>query len=328
MNEKIIYWLIIGSLGIIHIHMLLSFLPISIPVYITAIIGIALFFFLSRNVLVRVHSIGRNWNIVFYILQVFLLLFYIVESDWISNILPVILYIGLEVIRHGLGTKLEITNQMLQSLQEEQQHMNETFRIVRSERHDFLKHISTIHFMLEQNNASEAKKYLDDLVDQYEETNLSIKGERGTVAGILHHMYRDAKKAGIDIVYDNDVPISTLPIADQDLVALLGNLLSNSIDACNEWQKVRTEKPHISLQFYKRSGLYLLTCKNTSLPIPSNILDELFHTFGKTTKGEGHEGLGTKIISDIVKSYQGYLDFIYKKEEFTVKIKIPAIHDS
>src|SRR5690606_14096687 len=129
--------------------------------------------------------------------------------------------------------------------------MNETFRIVRSERHDFLKHISAIHFMLEQGNASEAKKYLDDLVDQYEETNLSIKGERGTVAGILHHMYRDAKNASIDIVYDNDVPISTIPMSDQDLVALLGNLLSNSIDACIEWQKARPEKPHISLQFYK-----------------------------------------------------------------------------
>jgi LytT family two-component system sensor histidine kinase NatK len=67
---------------------------------------------------------------------------------------------------------------------------NETFRPVRSERHDFLKHVSAIHYLLENKNNKEAKTYLDDLVDGYEETNLSIKGERGVVAGVLHQMYR------------------------------------------------------------------------------------------------------------------------------------------
>ena len=83
----------------------------------------------------------------------------------------------------------------------------------------------------------------------------------------------------------------------------------------------------ITLQFYKRSGLYLLTCKNSSLPIPTDILDTLFKAFGRTTKpGAEHEGLGTKIIYDVVAQYHGFLDFVYKDEEFTVKIKFPAIH--
>lgn len=105
----------------------------------------------------------------------------------------------------------------------------------------------------------------------------------------------------------------------------LGNLLSNSIDACEEWQKTQNKQAHLTLQFYKRSGLYLLICKNNSQPIPTEILDELFHSFGKTTKGDGHEGLGTKMILDIVQAHQGFLDFVFKEQEFTVKIKIPAI---
>ncbi|WP_234410400.1 hypothetical protein [Caldalkalibacillus mannanilyticus] len=74
--------------------------------------------------------------------------------------------------------------------------INETFRMVRSERHDFLKHVSALHFMLEDGRSIEAKKYLDALVDNYEETNFSIKGERGAVAGVLHQTYKRAKHWG------------------------------------------------------------------------------------------------------------------------------------
>nr|WP_234410408.1 GHKL domain-containing protein [Caldalkalibacillus mannanilyticus] len=97
------------------------------------------------------------------------------------------------------------------------------------------------------------------------------------------------------------------------------------MDACEEWQKARNQAPLLTVQFYKRSGLYLLLCKNNSLPIPSPILDGLFQTYGKSTKGEAHEGLGTKIIKDIVEEHQGFLDFVHKDEEFEVKIKILAI---
>src|SRR5690625_8016112 len=114
--------------------------------------------------------------------------------------------------------------------------MNESFRIVRAEHHDSLKHISSLHYMLENRNETEAKSYLNVLVDGYEETNLSIKGERGTVAAILQQMYKRAKNLGIEIVHDLDVPLSLLSLTDQELTSLLGNLLANSIESCEEWQ--------------------------------------------------------------------------------------------
>ncbi|MBP3952479.1 GHKL domain-containing protein [Bacillus sp. YZJH907-2] len=213
----------------------------------------------------------------------------------------------------------------LHQLAQQHEQINETFLVVRGERHDFLKHVSAIHFMLENDETPKAKAYLDDLVDGYERTNLAIKGERGSVAGVLHQMYRRASSSGVSIVYDLDVPLSTLPISDHDLVTLLGNLLSNSIDATIEWQDKYKEQGLITLQFYKRSGLYILLAKNHSLAIPTNILDKLFHTYGRTTKTGEHHGIGTKMINNIVEKNNGYLDFTYKKEEFSVKIKLPAL---
>ncbi len=236
-----------------------------------------------------------------------------------------LVFIGIEWVRWEASARIAQLQKECEQFEVERSHATETFRIVRSERHDFLKHISSIHYMLENRHHEEASAYLDDLVDGYEETNLSIKGERGSVAGILHQMYNRGKTSGVSMVYDVDMPFSTLPLSDKEMVSLLGNLLSNSIDASIEWQNQYGKQATITLQFYKRSGLYVLIFRNPSLPVPTPILDQLFQSYGHSTKEE-HEGLGTKIIQDTVKGHQGFLDFVYRDEEFTVKIKFPAIH--
>lgn len=275
--------------------------------------------------MLRISILGLKWNNALFCLQFLLVIIHTTtKSIWI-NLVLLIVFIGIETMRHIGARRIDSLNRELNLLEEHQAHINETFRIVRNERHDFLKHVSVIHFMLENGKSDEAKVYLDELVEGYKETNLSIKGERGVVAGVLHQMYRRALASGISVVYDLDLPLSTLPLSDYHLVTLIGNLLSNSIDACEEWQNHQKEQALITLQFYKRSGLYLLMVKNNSMPVPTNILDNLFKTYGKTTKTGNHEGLGTKMIQEVVKNHQGYLDFVYKDEEFTVKMKFPAI---
>ncbi|KMJ57691.1 histidine kinase [Bacillus sp. LL01] len=275
---------------------------------------------------VEINHLGWKINSVLAVAQVFLVSVSlgVALPVWLA-LMPMTIFVAVEYVRLGLGRQLTLLRRYLAQQEEQREHINETFRIVRSERHDFLKHVSAVHFMLEGGKAEEAKLYLDEIVESYEETNYSIKGERGVVAGALHQMYRRGKAAGVSVVYDLDVPLSTLPIGDQKMVGLLGNLLSNGLDACEDWQRERGGQAMLTLQFYKRSGLYMLICKNNTLPVPANVLDSLFHSYGHTTKGGDHEGLGTKMIKDIVEEHQGFLDFVHKDEEFTVKIKVPAI---
>ncbi len=324
MKKSIFYWTVLAVLGTVHLQALNNHFSLEIPIYLTCLLttGAACFFY--KRMVVNLSILGTKSNFILFGLQLLLLFFYSIKRSWVLFI-PVILFIALEMVRLTFSRKLASLSQEVNQYKEQTIHINETFRAVRNERHDFLKHVSTIHFMLEKGQSTEAKAYLDHLVDGYEETNLSIKGERGAAAGVLHQMYRQAKEKGINVHYDFDLPLSSLPLSDKHMVTLIGNLLSNSIDACQEWQNQYGEQASITLEFYKRSGLYLLTCKNNSLPIPNEILDGLFVTYGNTTKSSGHEGLGTKIIKDLIAEYQGFLDFVYKEEEFTVKIKIPAI---
>lgn len=320
-----LFWVMITLFGTIHLQAFLQNLPIKIPIYISYFVVACFVYYLYKKIPLRISILGMKWNLGLFFMQASLAFIYVfVEPSWLL-LVPLFLFIGIEGIRLFWAKQLTAYSNKLKEFKEQYNHINETFQIVRSERHDFLKHVAAIHYLLEAGKSDEAKSYLDNLVDGYEETNLSIKGERGVVAGVLHKMYQQAKASGISMIYDFDLPLSTLPLSDQHMVALIGNLLANSIDACEEWQKNQRKQAFVTLQFYKRSGLYIIICKNNSLPIPTNILDELYNSYGKTTKAGKHEGLGTKIIHDIVKDHQGFLDFVYKEQEFMVKIKIPAV---
>lgn len=322
-----VYWGVVGVLAVIHLQFLMQALPFRIPIPATILAVAVLIFFLYKRILLQISILGISYSVILFILQLLLLGIYIGDKPSWVNLIPFTLFLGVETVRITFANKLASLRKELEELEKQHRQMNETFRAVRSERHDFLKHVSAIHFMMENGTYGEAKDYLDQLVDGYKETNLSIRGERGAVAATLHEHYKKAKAAGIRVIYDFDLPVSSLPLSDKEIVALIGNLLSNSLDACQEWQVKHKKQALVTLQFYKRSGLYLLICKNHTLPITRDILDSLYHSYGISTKSGEHKGLGTKIISDIVHSNHGFLDFVHKGEEFTVKIKIPAIRE-
>jgi len=321
-----LYWIVIAILGVIHLHAVLLLAPFDVPIFLTIGLVLAIVFFIHKKIILTKLAIGSHWHVLLFFIQVLIISLYFFKAPLSVYFMPFTLFIILEIVRFQFSKQVDMLTRDIETFASEREQMNETFRVVRAERHDFLKHISALHYMLENSNETEAKSYLDHLVDGYEETNLSIKGERGTVAAILQHMYKRAKDLGIEIVYDLDVPLSSLSLSDQELTSLLGNLLANSIESCEEWQSHRKRQPLITVHFYKRSGLFILVCKNNSLPIPSEVLDHLFVKYGKTTKTGKHEGLGTKIIDDIVKSHDGLLDFVHKNEQFLIKIKIPAIN--
>ena len=193
LNLNHLYWGIIAFLGSIHLHAGLLTLPVKIPIYLTMIIVIAINYFLYKKIPINFTHLRLKWDGTLLIMQILLVLIYFsVQPSWIY-LVPLLLFIALEGLHIAWNKQVSIFSKRLKQFEDRSSHFNETFRIVRSERHDFLKHVSAIHYLLEHERNQEAKDYLDQLVDGYEETNLSIKGERGVVAGVLHQVYRRAK---------------------------------------------------------------------------------------------------------------------------------------
>ncbi|QFT87787.1 Sensor histidine kinase DpiB [Bacillus sp. THAF10] len=324
MKTSSIFWTAAGALGFLHIHAIAGeWLNIYLSVILTAAVAYLLF----KITIVKMDSLSWQINTAFAIVQVLLTIATLFSNHLFIATVLFLSFLLLNYLHLHMGWLVERMKKELHHNEEQRSHINETFRVVRAERHDFLKHVSALHFMLEKNKGMEAKSYLDEIVENYEETNFSIKGERGVIAGVLHHQYKRAKAANISIIYNLDVPLSTIPIRDQKLVELIGNILENAVDASIEYKQKTGNDALVSLQLFKRSGLFMLISKNSTTSVPVHVLDSLFTSYGNTTKRteDGHMGLGTKIIKDIVKEQQGYLDFVCKDHEFMLKIKIPAI---
>ncbi|MCF3943575.1 sensor histidine kinase [Oceanobacillus alkalisoli] len=325
MKRVYFYWVSIASLAVIHIEFAGRALPFDLPFFVSIFLAFLLIFLLQRKLMVHIDALGTKENLRLYSIQLLLLIIYVLTEPGLISLIPLLTFILLEANRHIISHKLHNNRQLIQAHKREMEQMNDTFLIVRKERHDFLKHISSLHYMLENNNHKEATTYLNELVEGYKETNLSIQGERGTVAGVLHHSYRQGQEEGIEVIYDLEAAISGLPLSDRDLTALIGNILDNALEASAEWQRENGKKPQIILQSFKRSGLFMLTCKNCTRPLPNDVLDHLFTKRSQSTKSGNHEGLGTQIIAHIVEKHAGYLDFVYKNQIFTLQIKLPAI---
>lgn len=320
-----LYWVSVVLLVVFHLELAGRALPFDFPFYVSIIVALFLVFLLQRKMIVQIEALGAKVNLGLYSIQLLVLFIYLLSGPGLISLIPFLLFLSVEIMRLTLGRKLYHKDELIHSHTREIEQMNEAFLIVRKERHDFLKHISAMHYMLENKNHKEATTYLNELVEGYKETNLSIQGERGTVAGILHQSYRKGKDNGIEVTYDLEAAISSLPLSDRDLTELIGNILDNALEASAEWQKETGKQAHITLQTSKRSGLFILSCKNYTLPIPNDVLDHLFTKQARTTKSGDHEGLGTQIIAQITQKHAGYLDFVYKNQTFTLQIKLPAI---
>ncbi|TRZ36670.1 GHKL domain-containing protein [Niallia circulans] len=325
MRAEQLYWIILFTVSAVHIGLFYYVFNWHFSIWIMALIliaGVCLFYKRGKALITE---LGWRLHALFWVVQAIIAAVALtLKAEWLW-LVSFLLFWGIEFIRNMVTVELSEVRRELAETDREREKMNETFRTVRSERHDFLKHIAAIHYMVEKNEFKEAAAYLNVLVDGYKETNLSIKGESGAVAAVLHQHYMKAQKESIEVIYDLDVPISVMPVPDKELVALVGNLLENSLEACLEWQKAYQQQAFITLNLVKRSGLYILTLRNRTMPIPAKILDRLYIQFGNSTKAGSDRGIGTKVIYEIVKKHQGVLDFVYKEEEFTVKIKLPAI---
>jgi len=206
--------------------------------------------------------------------------------------------------------------------------MNEEFKKIRAQRHDFLKHVNTINHLLWKNENHELKEYFQNLLSEYHAANMSIKGEDGHIAATLLQSFQKGTNAGVKVTYDLDVPMSRLPLKPVDQIKLIGNLLDNAIEAAEEYLQSGEEdwKPEVSVKTEIYSGIFILEIRNHAHFYNPKILDSLFQTFEVSTKDPSqHEGIGTYIISNLVKNYHGKLTYSYKKPILSIKIKIPII---
>lgn len=225
-----------------------------------------------------------------------------------------------------LTAELETYRHRISKLEIEQQQQDHLFLDLRAERHDLMKHITALQYLLEQSNAHDAQAYLQQLVSDYDSVSVPLKGEQAHLASFLHYTMHTADSRHINVSYDLEAPLTQLPLSMTEQSILVGNLLLNSLDAALAYSE-RKQNGFINVSSTIKGGLFILKLSNSSLPIEAHILDHLFSKQGLTSKQGKHQGLGASIVARLVKQKHGFLDYWYLNETFTVKVKLPIIKE-
>nr|WP_275695664.1 GHKL domain-containing protein [Fredinandcohnia sp. SECRCQ15] len=107
-----------------------------------------------------------------------------------------------------------------------------------------------------------------------------------------------------------------------DQIKLIANLLDNAIDAALDF---KSSSPRITVITHKYGGIYILEISNHAQFEDTKVLDNLFGKYDISSKSGNHEGLGTFIIANLVKKYNGKLTYQYRASVLTIRIKLPII---
>lgn len=233
-------------------------------------------------------------------------------SIWLIAALQ--LYMTFSFIFKSFQQKTQMT-----SVNEEIGQFNDAFSQVSAQRHDYMKHIHVLDYLLDKDGASEASLYMDQLLPNYKRVNKNIKGEQGHIASILLKFQTFACEHDITFGTRLDQPLSQMPLEPYEQIELIGNLLENAMEAAKE-----TEKKDVSLLSSRVSGIYKVEVVNTTNPLPDAIVNHLFTKMHPSKKGTGH-GVGTTIIKNLVQKYEGTVDYTYNGKKMNIRIALPLI---
>lgn len=198
--------------------------------------------------------------------------------------------------------------QMEQSYYEILEHQN---RQLRSYAHDARNHLEAIKNLNTDPKVGEYIAQMEQQLQQY--TRRCHSGNRALDVMVDKYVTACELK---NIAFTYDVQLCNLEgVEDFDLVAILGNLLDNALDAAQDSRKKRME-----LATALRNGYQVVVVEN-SCDLPPIVGEDGLRS---TKEGGDLHGFGLKSVAKALKKYQGDFQWDYDKErrQFTVTVMI------
>lgn len=178
-------------------------------------------------------------------------------------------------------------------IEKKMQHYNgleSSFENIRIIKHDLKNSLTTTLALLENNQMEKAIKYLNELIEKTDKSEMFFYTWNEILNYILNEKISYAKKNAISITHNILIP-ETVNLGNDILSVIIGNLLDNSINACIEMDNGLKKSIDISIKVYK---------KNLALKIGNSYDPSI-----KILKRTKSNGLGLKSVKKLVDEKNG-----------------------
>ena len=202
--------------------------------------------------------------------------------------------------------KDELEYQHLQQLQEQYEKSRKIL-------HDMKNHILAIE-SLSNSEDPRAKGYINEVMENIDKSNFEFKTDSKIITTLVNSKIEKTKTEGIRFhVEVQDMSFDF--ISDLDWVIILGNILDNAIEAC---QQIKEGERKIELYIHQYKKMLIIRLENSVGNRPD------FQGGILRSNKSGHFGIGLSNVQDAVKKYEGDIELEFNDNCFKTRIIIPV----
>lgn len=180
--------------------------------------------------------------------------------------------------------------------------------------HDHKNHIATIDQLARQGNMVELEEYLENLGHTANEVAYSIHTGHVLADAVLNNKQLIAREKGIEFTVAAE-NLTSLFLQNEDLVASLGNMLDNAIEACERKSDNRAIEVKIALE----DRMLVISVRNT--------VENPVIISGKTIKTSKQDkaahGIGMQSIAASLAKYGGDYELFCENGWFQITAVVP-----
>ena len=232
------------------------------------------------------------------------------QGSWAFSLLATAIFFLSENNQNFLRKSYE---QSMMEYQKQVEEVQGLYMTMRGWRHDYHNHLQALKAQLSMGQTELAQEYLGRLEQDLDSIKQLVETGNVSLDAILNSKLSYAQKQQISLHYKATVP-PKLSVSDIDLCVLLGNLIDNAVEAC---EQLPVEQRFLRLYIgIFRKQLYISVTNATGELVRK--LDEEYIT----TK-RGNHGHGLKRINNTVEKYGGFINRKNEPGVFATEIMLP-----
>ena len=224
-------------------------------------------------------------------------------SFLLEGVLNIILFFVLIILSFYTGFKvIRLINNnneqeyKLQKLDSKINHKDNIIIKLRSQKHDYLKHLQVVYSLLNTGLDEDAKEYIMNISNSFKSKN-SRYGKVSYLDAIASLKYEECLEKDISFdVYIQDF-MDNLEIEPNDMSSVLLNIIDNAIESLST---IKKEKKYIRLHAYEDEFQYIIAIKNNGPKIHN--VESIFWN-GFSTKEGQDRGYGLHLVKNILDKY-------------------------
>jgi two-component system, LytTR family, sensor histidine kinase AgrC len=191
-------------------------------------------------------------------------------------------------------------------------------KTLRAQRHDFMNHLQVVYSLMEMEEYTEAKAYIDKVYADIQKVARILKTSNPAINALLQAKMLSCEKRQIETELLVTSKLDNIKIPSWELCKILGNIVDNSISALEEVSGKRL----LAIELYENVSAFGIRVRNNGPVIGKDYIDKIFKA-GFTTKGEKGEGMGLAITKETLEEYGGNINVSSNPNETIFEVSIP-----